>query len=291
MKHAILITAYKNFDHLYHLISFFDEDFEIHIHFDKKTLITKEEIEKLRKVKTVKTVITSYDILWGGINHLKAIIQLCEIAVKSNVGYIHLLTGACYPIKKLPYIKEFFINNNGKEYMEHFSLPFDNWSGGGYNRIIYFQLYDYLNAKNIFFMNLLRHMENFQRKFGIKRSVKKLPKKLFGGSTYWSLTGSCVKYILDYTNKNKSVLKRFRYTFCSEEMFFPTVIMNSPFAKNVIDDNLRTIEFWNRRNGNCPSNLDETDFDQLMKTRNLFARKFEYPVSEKLFNKIKEVVG
>jgi len=62
--------------------------------------------------------------------------------------------------------------------------------------------------------------------------------------------------------------------------------MNSSFSKKVLDDNLRTIEFWNRRNGNCPSNLDESDFENLKNSHNLFARKFEYPVSAILKNRI-----
>lgn len=38
MKQAILITAYKNYHHLEEIIAFFDDDFEIYIHIDRKSI-------------------------------------------------------------------------------------------------------------------------------------------------------------------------------------------------------------------------------------------------------------
>jgi hypothetical protein len=65
--------------------------------------------------------------------------------------------------------------------------------------------------------------------------------------------------------------------------------MNSPLKNNVVNDNLRFI-VWEKRNGNFPANLDETDYPALAETSAFFARKFEYPVSETLREKIERLL-
>ncbi len=65
--------------------------------------------------------------------------------------------------------------------------------------------------------------------------------------------------------------------------------MNAPFAEKVVNNNLRYID-WVARNGNNPAVLDETDFEKVMDSNAFFARKFEYPVSEKLMNCVKMFV-
>jgi hypothetical protein len=62
--------------------------------------------------------------------------------------------------------------------------------------------------------------------------------------------------------------------------------MNSPFAKNVVNNNLRYID-WVARNGNNPAILDDADFEKLQRTNAVFARKFDYPQSIGLLDKIK----
>ncbi|MNG36128.1 hypothetical protein D3C84_1230620 [compost metagenome] len=65
--------------------------------------------------------------------------------------------------------------------------------------------------------------------------------------------------------------------------------MNSAFAKKVTNNNLRHID-WIARNGNNPAILDATDYDKLVQTDALFARKFEYPMSIELLGKIKSLL-
>jgi hypothetical protein len=57
--------------------------------------------------------------------------------------------------------------------------------------------------------------------------------------------------------------------------------MNSPLKENAVNNNLRFI-LWEQRNGNFPANLDETDYEAIKASDAFFARKFEYPVSERL---------
>jgi hypothetical protein len=86
---------------------------------------------------------------------------------------------------------------------------------------------------------------------------------------------------MNYTERNPSLLKRLRFTFCADEIYFQTILMNSPLKNKVINNNLRFID-WTKRNGSFPANLDESDFQMLVESDKIFARKFDFPVSEKL---------
>jgi hypothetical protein len=63
--------------------------------------------------------------------------------------------------------------------------------------------------------------------------------------------------------------------------------MNSSFKSAIVQDDLRYVD-WEYRNGSVPANLDETDFDKLVNSSKLFARKMEYPKSKLLLAKLKE---
>ena len=98
------------------------------------------------------------------------------------------------------------------------------------------------------------------------------------GPGWFSLTGSCVKYLLSH---KKSILNRFKFTTTADEMAFQTVIMNSPFKNQVFDINdqyhscLRKIN-WERGNHiGSPYTWQKEDFEELINNDDYcFARKF-----------------
>ena len=90
MKQAILITAYKNYKHLESIVNFFDDNFKIFIHIDRKSDISNEELHFLKSFKKVKIISRKYKVNWGGLNHLKSILYLSEIALKNkDIEYFH----------------------------------------------------------------------------------------------------------------------------------------------------------------------------------------------------------
>ena len=289
IKQAILITAYKNYHHLDELITFFDQNFEIYIHIDKKSKISEQELSKLRAINNVRLISQKYRVKWGGFNHLKSILYLVEQALKNSENqYFHLITGHDFPKKKIDDFLNYFNKNNKEEYLNYYYFPNDGWfDNGGLDRIEYFNFYDILNAKKPKQNGLIRRLIKFQKIIGFKRKISSKIPKFYVGSTYRSLSRSCINHVLDFTKQNKYVLNRFKYTFCAEEFYFQTIIMNSKFSKNVINNNLRYID-WQARNGNKPAILDDTDYEKLTKSESFFARKFEYPLSFNLLSKIKE---
>ena len=112
---AILISAYKDTDYLKRLINFFDKDFEILVHLDKKSKIDPQDIQINSNVHVFK----KYTINWGSINHLKAILFLLQetLRIDKNISYIHIISGGDIPVRKLSEFKKF--ENSNIIYMEH----------------------------------------------------------------------------------------------------------------------------------------------------------------------------
>jgi hypothetical protein len=290
MKQAILITAYKNYHHLEEIIQCFDAHFELYIHLDRKSKISKEELACLRKYEIVKVLEQKYTVNWGGFNHLKSILYLAEQALKNPENqYFHLITGHDFPIKSNSYFVDFFDKNRNAEFITYFNFPnaSSGWPGNnGMDRIDYYNFYDVWNAKMHQHFEKIALAIRLQKRLGFKRAISSKMPKLCGGSTYWSLSRECLEYVMEFTKNNKFVLNRFKYTFCAEEFYFQTVIMNSHFAAKVVNDNLRYID-WVARNGNNPAVLDITDLEKLKESQAVFARKFDYPQSLELMNTIK----
>lgn len=71
-------------------------------------------------------------------------------------------------------------------------------------------------------------------------------------------------------------MRRFRLTLAPDEIFLPTLVWNSPFRRSLYDTadpsrgSLRLID-WKR---GSPYTWAEADFDELMHSSALFARKF-----------------
>ena len=284
---AILITAYKNYHHLENLVNFFDGSFNIYIHIDKKSSLSKENLNKLSSKERVQYVSQQYKINWGGINHLKAILDLIKEAINNKENeYFHLITGHDYPIKPLEEFSQFFEKNKGNDFMEYHTLPYSSWPENGMDRLSRYNIYDLLDGRTGVNERLIKGFSKLQKAIGFKRSFSKNFPPLFGGSTYWSLKRESLEYVFQYMNDHPKYLKRFNYSFCSEEIFFQTILLNSPMKETLINNNMRFI-IWEERNGNFPANLDSSDYENIKNSDALFARKFEYPVSESLLNKIK----
>jgi len=283
MKQAILITAYKDAKNICDIVNYLGEEFEFYIHIDKKSRLDLSEITG--KKYTNVHVFQKYNVYWGSVNHLKSILFLSNKAIqdKRNV-FFHLITGQDLPIKT----KDFFISSLDitKDYLEYFEVPSPSWEGnGGMDRFRYYLPYEIFNYRNVIGRKIITALKTIQKTLRIDRTPCNIFHQLYGGSTYWSLTRNSLQYVLEFTKKNTIFLKKMNYTFCSEEVYFQTILLNSHCAKNVVNDNLRYTD-WTTGRGGYPAFLDETDFVEIKKSNKLFARKF----NEKYSTGVKELI-
>ncbi len=289
MKQGILITAFNQFKLLKKLIDFFDEDFSIFIFLDKKSKFSDTEIEILRNSRNVVYLSKIFNVNWGGPRQLKSRLLLAEEALRfTDLEYFHFITGQDFPIKSSQYIKEFMQANKGKEFIGNTKLPKKGWIGnGGLDRLRYYYFHDYINYKSRIGKRILRVALFLQKLLNIDRKIPEGFPVLYGGSPFWTLSYPCLKFIVDYTKANPQFLKRFDFCFGATEIYFQTILMNSHFKENVINKNLRYIDYQPRNNCS-PAFLDETDYEKLLVSDALFARKLRYPTSEKLISLVEE---
>ncbi len=278
MRQAILITAYRDIPMLKKLVDYFDDDFELFVHVDKRcqeSLISLKNREHLHLFRT-------FAVEWGDYKHLLAIVMLMREAYSHpDLEYFHLITGSDYPCKPLADFKIFCEEHHNDNYLEHFPLPHPDWgSEGGLNRIQYWWLRP--NSTRTKGSWLTRKTVNLQRRLGIKRCFKYFNGNLYGGGTYWSLSRKVVGVAVDYFNQHPDYLRRFRHTSIAEEICLPTLLVNSGIT--LINNYMRYID-WGADGAN-PQVLTEKDLNKIVTSDALFARKMESGVSDKLIEQI-----
>jgi len=284
---GILIMAHRDLDWVLNLIRRFDDGrFAVFVHVDRKTDRTERQRFETAcaKLGCVASVRSDLVVNWGGFNHLKAALLLARQALTHGVDYLHFITGQDYPVKPIDTIVA--TGATQVNYLDSFPLPSDRtWraDAGGLARVDRFRPFDRFDYRTTHGHLAIKLVQRAQKIVPIRRRLPHL--QLYGGSAYWSLTRECVAYLLGYLDENPRLMRRFEHTFAPEEILPQTVLMNSSFASTIVNENLRYI-VWERRHGSRPAILDGSDFDGIVASSALFARKFERQHSGELLHRI-----
>jgi len=249
------------------------------LHVDRKsdTCVFEQIADELRDIPNVQ-FLKRHACYWGGFGHVAATLEGINVLShsRSDFDYAVLLTGQDYPIKSPSQIAAFFQEHQGKLFLDNFSLPSDEWTNGGMDRVRFW------------------YLRLFQRPVRFPPAPSPLPRrtppkglKLFGGSSYWCLTRECVEYVSQFVSERHNVVRYFRYVDVPDELFFQTIVMNSPFRDAVINDNLRYID-WKDPDAGSPAVLTKADFPALATSSKLFARKFDIGVDARVLDLIDE---
>jgi hypothetical protein len=91
-----------------------------------------------------------------------------------------------------------------------------------------------------------------------------------------------VNYTVQFVEKNPSVEKFYKHAFAPGEMFFQTVLLNSPFKDRIVNDNKRYVEFIDSH----PRTLTIKDHEALKQSGKLFARKFNPKIDSQILDAI-----
>lgn len=281
MKHAILMTVYKDAKLINRLIASYPEEFMIYIHIDKKTALEETDICSRKNVKVFK----EYRVNWGGLNHVRAYIFLLKKAIKDDCDYYHWVTGQDAPVSTSTFddrIKE------GYSYLEYFKIPNKEWCKGafyegGLLRYQIFGLYDLLNAKNAKQYRWIQKLEYWQKGHNFVRPFRDYS-KLYGGSGYCSLYKTDALVLLREYPKWEHFYK---HTFCAEESLIQTIMLNSERKEFIVNDNLRYID-WN--DPMPPKILTNNDYDKVAESGCLFCRKVDRIQSDVLLSKLESLI-
>nr|MBQ8252252.1 hypothetical protein [Lachnospiraceae bacterium] len=285
MKLAYLITAYKDADSLLELARMLAQNGYVYIHIDKKSrTITDEDMETLNHIPNC-TAIRKYDIKWGGFNHVRAILELVLMAVANQeVTYMHMLTGEDYPLLPVEELDDRFVDCNDiyMTYIEPENLP-DTVTV----RYRYYNWFQDRNVKNKFLWTIQYMTVKLQKLVGVFREGIGEFNRIYKGLVYISMPKEAAAYVIEYVAGHEDFWRDLYRCQVPEEFFFQTLFMNSSkWADRVINKELRYMD-WSRGDGASPCYLVPKDYENVMKSECVFARKFHPELSKELRDKIR----
>lgn len=289
MKHGFLILLHNNYEQVRKLITLFDkEDSYIFLHVDKKSKLTDKDISLFFQSAQIAHIILvdRVSVQWGGYSQIQATMSLFKEAIKYDLDYYHLISGADMPLKSWKELDAFFEKNKGVQFVSY--VP-DTYQKSLQKRIKYYWLFQEIigNPKQviqqksiykIFLLCVQRVFVFIQMLMKVDRRKKNEGIIFTIGSNWVSIT----KGFLDYIVHNEQwIRKTFNHTLCSDEVFVTTLLSNSLFSKKV-QPNQRYID-WGRGN---PYVFRASDYNELVSSGKIFARKFDQNVDSQIIEAI-----
>ncbi|HEY8954762.1 beta-1,6-N-acetylglucosaminyltransferase [Chitinophaga sp.] len=291
MKIAILIIAHKNFEQLVRLVRSLttksgNAEVTVYLHIDSDALISLDELAaRFPDDANVFFIEPRTKLNWGGFSITNLTINLLNTAVNhTRHDYYCLISGMDFPLRPIEDLANYLLLNNGKEYIECFPMP-DKMGlegNGGMDRIDYYWLVDDIGIKK---------SEAFVAAQAAEKKKRLLPCNLtpFYGSTWFTLTHDCVESILSKLSKYPAILEFFRYTYISDELLIPTLVMNSSFADKVQHNNLRYINWTD--GPEWPRVFRKENFDELVSCGSFFARKFDEKTDSDIIDRLEVFIN
>ncbi len=246
----------------------------IYIHIDAKANL--HDFLFIAQIPNVFFIAKREKVYWGAYSIVQATVNGFEEIIASGkpYQYITLLSGQDYPLKSNTVIVDFFKANPYKAFMEFYSIKNDWQEAIPRLNKYYLTNYPFVSS------NTLEILIN-----------KLLPKRqppanlVFVGRSQWfSITLEQAKYIVDVLINNHSLIRYFKFTWGSDEFVFQTLLYNSPFKRQMVNNNLRYID-WSA-GGASPKTFTIADADTLLQTDKLFARKFNDATDVEILNTI-----
>jgi hypothetical protein len=212
---------------------------------------------------------------WGGFGHVAATLEGIRTLLKLRIpfDYLVLLTGQDYPIKSNGYISRFLGRHYRMYFVDHIPLPHHDWENSGKDR------------EQLWLLRVLHRHVRILPPCGLLRRRVPTDMSLFGGSSYWCITRQCAEYIHAFVAEHPDYARFFKYVDVPDELFFQTILINSPLRDTIVNDDLRHI-VWRDPSAGSPAVLTEVDFAGLASSSKLFARKFDTRVDKRVLDRI-----
>ena len=293
--HAYLIMAHKNLEQIKKLMKLLDySENDIYIHIDAKaddTIRFFDYASCCTKSKVIQSSI--FKSAWGSYSLIECELFLLKQATENRkYDYYHLISGMDLPLKDQSEIHRFFERNSGKQFV-HFSGKNSKNEYSIKRRVKYYWATNYYNSLSFIDFRLIRKIDCFQIRlqelFHINR-LKNNDLVFYHGSQGFSITDELVRELL---KKKKYIEKVYKNTNCCDELVIQTFIANNDkwFSKlydSRMDDNycanVRKID-WSRGG---PYVWTEKDFNELIDSNCMFARKFDEKVDPKIIELLYE---
>lgn len=269
MKIAYVLLAHRDPQQLLRLIrrlsspqaSFF-------VHIDRYADDSIYDAVKIGAASRNDTVLVRrHRCLWGGFGIIRATLELLDAAA-AHGGYdaTVLLSGQDYPVRPVPEIERALESQTGASYLSYFRLPDEQWAGGGMSRVTGWHWNGRVFGKHVMFPHpRLPALRTWERHFPSGFDP-------YGGGGWWGLSRPALDYVRTFVRHERAFVRYYRHVYLPDESFFQTILLNSPLADTVENDDLHYVD-WSTGKSN-PKMLEVENIERAISSGKPFARKF-----------------
>lgn len=221
---------------------------------------------------------------WAGPELVDASLDGIAAAVEDDCHHIVQISGQDLPLWPIDRIVNFFQNNVGRSFVDHFPLPDDRWRHGGKLRT---ECYTYdlfgLRATHVprrFEVSLSWKRRLLNEALGLVTLLR--PKRTFptylnayGGSQWWNLDREAAEWVLAFVAAHPGYRRYHQHTAVADEIFFQSILLGTDFAgkHDVANNSLRYMR-W-EPGASHPEMISIEEFPELVAAQVPFARKFD----------------
>jgi hypothetical protein len=249
----------------------------VFVHVDAKAALD-DFAEALRGLQRVQMSPQPLPIWWGGFNMVAATLHLCRAALDAGAERLVLLSGADFPIKQMHHVESDL--SKPLDRIEMLTLPNQNLgTDGGVGRFRLVHRVDACSRVRLppFLLPALHRTLapwlKRQPPMGLVPIV---------GSQWWALQAETVRAVIDFFDHHLAVERYFRGCGVPDESLFQTLIHHLCAA--VPRTGHGRLIIWDRHP--MPYVFRLQDWDELMASDALFARKFDFERDPELMRQL-----
>lgn len=275
MRVAHLIITYTNPAQTARMINRMQHpDFDFYIHVDAKFPI--ESHKEVAQIPNVYLIQNRVDVQWAAFSTIQAELNGLQEILNTGRSYdfISLMSGQDYPIKTAHYMQEFFEGKKGKLLLKYRAFS-GEWEEG-MNRVNRYHLTDFKFRGQYFLERLINKL--------IKRTDQPKGMKFYGSSMFWVISPEAAEYVLATVDRDPKMKRFFKFSWAPDEFLFQTILLNSPFSSQVINENCHYYKHPPKTPN--PKTFLLEDIDDILSSDRLYARKFDMNKEPKLLDEI-----
>lgn len=172
--------------------------------------------------------------------------------------------------------KIFFEARKGKLLLKY--RDFANEWQEGMIRVNRYHLTDYKFRGRHFLERIINNI--------VKRTNQPKGMKFYGSSMFWAISPEAAEYVLETVDRNRKMKRFFKHSWAPDEFLFQTILLNSPFASSVINENCHY--YKHPPHTPSPKTFLLEDIDDILASDRLYARKFDMNKEPLILDKIDE---
>ena len=270
MRIGYVILAHTLPDHLVRLVRRLDSDrAQFVVHFDVRGSDSEfEGIEREFAGTPNVQLLPRRRVQWCGFSLVETALDGVQRLLNADppLDYVVLLTGQDYPLRPAGEIESRLAAGDGRSF-----LTYRPSRGRFLRRMTRAHWHGTIGSRKLRLPNRLMPL-TFRRT---------LPAGLepYDGSAHWCLSRAALEYV---RTRDDALVEFFRWVACPEESFFQSILLSSPLADSIVNDDLRYID-WSE-GGASPRVLTSYDLDRMLASNALFARKFDPRVDSEVLD-------